>query len=74
MKTEIKANESKADGETSLSKIDEDKPRLQRTNPRTKILIFVLFFPQGSKLNRIKMHKAALEPSVVKYNSRFLAK
>lgn len=40
----------------------------------TKILIFVPLFPHGSKLNRIRMHKAASEPSVVKYNSQLLAK
>lgn len=60
LKTEIKENESKADGETPISKTDENEPRWQRTNPRMKILIFVLFFPHGSKLNRIRMHKAAL--------------
>lgn len=65
LKTEIKENESKANGEMLLCQ------RQTKTNQDCKEQTL---FPHGSKLNRIRIHKSASEPSVVKYNSQLLAK
>lgn len=48
--------------------------KIVKNKPKDKNINICSLFRHGSKLNRIRMHKAASEPSVVKYNSQLLAK